>query len=133
VEAARRREPHLILIDIDRSASEIASLAKDLQAQGRIQRLPALSPRPSRAGRPVRRRHGHRAAARACADFLRRPLSATELRAVLDRLFSRQTEAAASAEGRVAAFVSNKGGVGKSTLRSTWRAAWRFGIRTTCC
>ena len=50
-------------------------------------------------------------------DFLRRPLSTTELRAVLDRLFSRQAGAAApAAQGRVAAFVSNKGGVGKSTL-----------------
>ncbi len=48
-------------------------------------------------------------------DFLRRPLAATELRTALDRLFARQTSAA-SAEGRVAAFLSNKGGVCKSTL-----------------
>jgi pilus assembly protein CpaE len=50
-------------------------------------------------------------------DFLRRPLSTTELRAVVDRLFARLTEKApTSDEGRVIAFVSNKGGVGKSTL-----------------
>src|SRR5207244_13167838 len=49
-------------------------------------------------------------------DFIRRPLSTTELRAVLDRLFSRQSGAAPAAQGRVSAFLSNKGGVGKSTL-----------------
>src|SRR5205814_4235718 len=45
-----------------------------------------------------------------------RPLSATELRAVLDRLFSRLPGTAAGVQGRVAAFLSNKGGVGKSVL-----------------
>jgi pilus assembly protein CpaE len=49
-------------------------------------------------------------------DFLRRPLSTTELRAVLDRLFSRLPGTAPAAQGRVAAFISNKGGVGKSML-----------------
>ncbi|MBI4887196.1 MAG: AAA family ATPase [Acidobacteria bacterium] len=49
-------------------------------------------------------------------DFLRRPLSAPELRAVLDRLLARAPASAPAAQGRVAAFLSNKGGVGKSTL-----------------
>src|SRR5262249_29585563 len=49
-------------------------------------------------------------------DFLRRPLSATELRAVFDRLFARPAAAPSGDRGRVVSFVSNKGGVGKSTL-----------------
>jgi pilus assembly protein CpaE len=39
-----------------------------------------------------------------------------ELRAVIDRLFSRDAGVARAAQGRVASFLSNKGGVGKSTL-----------------
>jgi pilus assembly protein CpaE len=49
-------------------------------------------------------------------DFIRRPVSGTELRAVVDRLFSRLAAAPAAGQGRVAAFLSNKGGVGKSVL-----------------
>jgi pilus assembly protein CpaE len=48
-------------------------------------------------------------------DFLRRPLSSIELRQLLDRLF--QTPAVPrKPPGRVLSFISNKGGVGKSTL-----------------
>jgi pilus assembly protein CpaE len=48
-------------------------------------------------------------------DFLRRPLSSTEMRQLLDRVF--QTRASRrKAPGTVLSFVSNKGGVGKSTL-----------------
>jgi pilus assembly protein CpaE len=116
IEAARRRQPHLIVIDIDREPAEIAVLSKDLQTL-----LPEAAI--AAAFMPDRLDQGRsegttliellRAQVR---DFLRRPLSATELRGVIDRLFARQTAAAAAAQGRVAAFLSNKGGVGKSTL-----------------
>ena len=49
-------------------------------------------------------------------DFLRRPLSATELRSVLDRLFAQAPADPSATRGRVVSFLSNKGGVGKSTL-----------------
>jgi pilus assembly protein CpaE len=116
IEAARRRQPHLIIIDIDREPAEIAVLSKDLQTL-----LPESAI--AAAFMPNRLDQGRsegttliellRAQVR---DFLRRPLSTTELRGVIDRLFARQTAAAAAAQGRVAAFLSNKGGVGKSTL-----------------
>ena len=48
-------------------------------------------------------------------DFLRRPLSSTELRQLLDRLFQPRS-AARKNPGTVLSFISNKGGVGKSTL-----------------
>ena len=117
VEIARRRQPSLIVIEIDRSAGEIAALSKDLQAQ---------VPEAAIAGAfvPDRLEQGQSEGATIIEllranvrDFLRRPLSTTELRAVLDRLFTRAPGgAAASAQGRIASFVSNKGGVGKSTL-----------------
>ena len=116
VEIARRRQPNLTLIEIDRSASEIAALAKDLQAQ---------APESAIAGAftPDHLEHGQSEGATIIEllraqvrDFLRRPLSTTELRVVLDRLFSRLPDAAPASQGRVAAFLSNKGGVGKSVL-----------------
>ncbi len=116
VDVARRRQPHLIVVEIDRGASEIAALAKDLQAQ---------VPESVIAGAftPDHLEQGQTEGATLIEllraqvrDFLRRPLSTTELRAVLDRLFSRQPGTAPSPQGRVAAFLSNKGGVGKSTL-----------------
>jgi pilus assembly protein CpaE len=48
-------------------------------------------------------------------DFLRRPLSSTELRQLLDRLFQARGLSRKS-PGTVLSFISNKGGVGKSTL-----------------
>jgi pilus assembly protein CpaE len=48
-------------------------------------------------------------------DFLRRPLSSTEMRQLLDRLFQPRSSPRRSA-GSVISFISNKGGVGKSTL-----------------
>jgi len=117
VETARRRQPNLILVEIDRPAGEIAALAKELQAE---------APDAAIAGAfvPDRLEQGQSEGATIIEllraqvrDFVRRPLSTTELRAVLDRLFSRQAGSAGPvAQGRVAAFVSNKGGVGKSTL-----------------
>ncbi|HEY7185733.1 MAG TPA: AAA family ATPase [Vicinamibacterales bacterium] len=49
-------------------------------------------------------------------DFLRRPISPVELGSVLDRLFSTRTVTTTGPLGRVVSFVSNKGGVGKSTM-----------------
>ncbi|MSO81748.1 MAG: hypothetical protein EXQ53_00415 [Acidobacteria bacterium] len=116
VEVARRRQPNLTLIEIDRSAGEIAALAKDIQEQ---------APESAIAGAftPDHLEHGQSEGATIIEllraqvrDFLRRPLSTTELRLVLDRLFSRLPDAVPASQGRVAAFLSNKGGVGKSML-----------------
>src|SRR5258706_13723363 len=116
VEVATRRQPTFILIEIDRDVGEVAALSKDLQE---------LAPESAIAGafNPDRLEQGQSESATIIEllraqvrDFLRRPLSTTELRAVLDRLFSRLPGAAPVAQGRVSAFLSNKGGVGKSTL-----------------
>ena len=117
VEAARRRQPNLILLEIDRHAGEIAALAKELQVEAAAAVIAA-------AFQPDRLEQGQSEGATIIEllraqvrDFLRRPLSTPELRGVLERLFARQATAAGpAAQGRVAAFVSNKGGVGKSTL-----------------
>src|SRR5256714_4086226 len=116
VEVATRRQPSLVVIEIDRDVSEVTALSKDLQD---------LVPDAAIIGafKPDRLEQGQSEGATIIElmraqlrDFLRRPLSATELRAVLDRLFARTAVTARAAQGRVAAFLSNKGGVGKSTL-----------------
>ncbi len=115
LELARGRQPNLIVIEIDRDAGEVAGLSKDLHE---------LMPGAVVAGafRPDKLEQGQSESATIIEllraqvrDFLQRPLSATELRSVLDRLFARASDEAA-ALARVASFVSNKGGVGKSTL-----------------
>ena len=117
VETARRRQPNLIVVEIDRPAGEIAALAKELQAEAPDAAIAAafvqdrLEQGQSEGATVIELLRAQ------VRDFLRRPLSTTELRTVLDRLFSRQAGTGApAAQGRVAAFVSNKGGVGKSTL-----------------
>ncbi len=50
-------------------------------------------------------------------DFLRHPLSSTEIRQVFDRVFLQgKSKTGVSALGHIVSFISNKGGVGKSTL-----------------
>src|SRR5713101_2841509 len=116
LEVARGRQPNFILIDIDRDAGEVAGLSKELHE---------LMPGAAIVGayKPDRFEPGRSESATIIElirahvrDFLRRPLSATELRSVLDRLTSRASAAASSQRGRVVSFLSNKGGVGKSTL-----------------
>ncbi len=117
LDIARGRQPNFILIDIDRDASEVAALSKDLHealpgaAIAGAYKLDGFEPGKSESATIIELIRAH------VRDFLRRPLSATELRSVLDRLATRATSSTAPPErGRVVSFVSNKGGVGKSTL-----------------
>lgn len=116
LDEARRRQPDLAVIELDRDTLEILGFIRDLRA---------LAPGVVLAGayRNDRFDQGRsdgavlidlfRAQVR---DFVRRPVSTTELRAVLDRLFEAPGASASSDRGRLVAFVSNKGGVGRSTL-----------------
>ena len=117
VEVASGRQPGFILIDVDRDVAEVASLSKELHD---------VAPEAAIAGafKLDRLEQGQSESATIIEllraevrDFIRRPLSATELRAVLERLATARTAAVPSIEqGRVVALLSNKGGVGKSTL-----------------
>jgi pilus assembly protein CpaE len=117
VDMATRRQPNFVLIEIDRDANEVAGLAKDLQDVVPDAAIAAaFNPDQFDQGRNERDTIIELLRSQV-RDFLRRPISATELRNAFDRLFTRATTAAAAqSQGRVAAFLSNKGGVGKSTL-----------------
>ena len=116
LEIGRARQPRLIVIDVDRDVADIAGVAKEL-----LEAVPGasvvaafkLDQLEQSASESATIIELLRAQVR---DFIRRPLSATELRAILDRLFSRVAPVVETAQGRVVTFLSNKGGVGRSTL-----------------
>jgi len=116
LEIARARQPRLILIDVDREVDEVVGVSRELQeavpgaAIVAAFKLDRLEQGQSESATIIELLRAQ------VRDFIRRPLSATELRAVLDRLFSRVPVAAEVVQGRVITFLSNKGGVGRSTL-----------------
>ncbi len=121
VDLASRREPHLIVIEIANEVGEVAELSRQLHEAAPDAAI-AGAFRPDRLdGSTVTIVELLRAHIR---DFLQRPVSAIELRASLDRLLTRPAVAGATAnQGRVVSFISNKGGVGKSTLAVNLAAA----------
>lgn len=114
IEAARSHQPDLVLAPltadlrgIKHFAEEISIGAPDAAVIG-VYRKDALRGDESEGAIFI-------AAFRArVQDFLRRPLSATELQQVIDR--HQQRPQRSGALGTIAAFASNKGGVGKTTL-----------------
>jgi pilus assembly protein CpaE len=116
LEIARGRQPNLVVIDIDRDIADIAALSKEIHdvvpgaAVAGAYKLDRFEQGQSESAAFIELLRAD------VGDFLRQPVSATELRAVLERLFARSTTVAHTARGRVVAFLSNKGGVGKSTL-----------------
>lgn len=115
LDVAINRNPHLICVDMESDSRRLASFAREMHAS-----LPdtavvamyspmAFGPEQSESSVIIEVLRA------SVQDFLRRPLSSTEMRQLLDRLF--QTRAARrKAPGSVVSFISNKGGVGKSTL-----------------
>ena len=115
MDAALNRHPQLICLQMDSDTRRLTSFAREMRAS-----LPdaavvamydpvAFGPEQSESSVIIEVLRAN------VQDFLRRPLSSTELRQLLDRLF--QTRASRrKAAGTVVSFTSNKGGVGKSTL-----------------
>ena len=117
LEIARGRQPNFVLIDVDRDVAEVSALSKQLHEvvpdaaiTGTFKRDQLDQNGQSEGGAIIDLLRAQ------VSDFIRRPLSATELRVVLDRLLSRVRTAESAEQGRVVAFLSNKGGAGKSTL-----------------
>jgi pilus assembly protein CpaE len=115
VEAARSRQPDVVFVEMTRDpralktfAEEVAVGSPDSIVVG-VYRREVLGGDASEGGVII---DALRSRVR---DFMRRPLSSTELQDVLDRHLLRTAPRLATS-GKVVAFVSNKGGVGKSTL-----------------
>jgi pilus assembly protein CpaE len=119
MEAVRSRPPGLILAPFGDQPGDVASLAKELAELAPMIPFAAIF-RPDGFGNDVSESTVLIEAMRAgTRDFLRRPISTTELRTLLDNLSqsnSQDSRGDAVTFGRVITFISNKGGVGKSTL-----------------
>jgi pilus assembly protein CpaE len=115
LDIAVNRHPQLICLQMSSDTRELTSFAREMHAS-----LPetvvvamynpaAFDPEQSESGVIIEVLRAN------VQDFLRRPLSSTELRQLLDRLFQPRI-APRKTPGTVLSFISNKGGVGKSTL-----------------
>lgn len=114
-EAARSRQPTVALVDMSSDFAAAKSAAAEIAAAVPETALVGAF-RPETLGRDVAESVQLIEAIRAGAqDFIRRPVSSLELAQVVGRLAGRAAPAAPRL-GTVIAFLSNKGGVGKSTV-----------------
>jgi pilus assembly protein CpaE len=121
VEIARSRQPHISLLEMTPDMAELKAVSAEIRAACPETSIVAAW-QPDAFPRDVWEKtsqgaifvDGIRAGV---SDFLRRPLSSGDLRQLLVRLESAPTASMVpSRRGTTLAFVSNKGGVGKSTL-----------------
>ncbi len=115
VNTARDREPQAALIELTGSLSndrtsiaELRSIAPEMLLVG------VYSAEAS--GATTGPEHTVELVRLGVSDFLRRPISGSELQGFLKRLTPQKISAEPTQLGTCIAFISNKGGVGKSTL-----------------
>ncbi|ANM29421.1 hypothetical protein ABI59_07215 [Acidobacteria bacterium Mor1] len=113
IESARARSPALVFADLDEGIDALKSFCDEVET---------VSPQSVVVGvfQDDRMSDGQTdriiAALRSHArDFLRRPVSSTELSSIYDRWIMRPHRRS-SRSGAIVSFISNKGGVGKSTM-----------------
>jgi pilus assembly protein CpaE len=117
IDMAAARQPDFVVVDVDRDIALITAFLRDLYQAVPDPLVAAALPSSQRDHGSDTRTDGIIELFRAnVRDVLRRPVSTTELRVVLDRMSAAPGAPRAAAAGRVISFVSNKGGVGKSTL-----------------
>jgi len=115
LETAVNRRPQLICVQMDRDTRELRSFAREIHsavphtAVAAIYRPDQWATNELESGVVIDLLRSQ------IQDFLRRPLASTELRQLFDRVFLVRTVPVSSL-GKVVSFISNKGGVGKSTL-----------------
>jgi pilus assembly protein CpaE len=114
IEIARSRMPQLVVGELTADLRDLAALARDLAAVSPESSL-AVAFRSDAFGDLSEAQVLIEAIRVGVKDFLRRPISAGELGQLLDRAASPAVRAP-SRQGKVVSFISNKGGVGKSTL-----------------
>lgn len=114
-EMARSRRPQIALVEMNGRAASLRALAEDLRASSPETQLVAVfDPNsfppdlPESAVLIDALRAG-------VSDFLRRPVSRHDVEQLFDRL-NAHTAKPATHRGKILSFISNKGGVGKSTL-----------------
>lgn len=112
IERARDRTPDVVCLEMTTDSSVLRAFSEDLAGTESAPLLIGLY-----QSQTLTDEHAQlviEATRAGIRDFLRRPISSGELQEVFDRhLTQRSTEVRS---GKIVTFVSNKGGVGKSTL-----------------
>ncbi|MCP9471158.1 MAG: AAA family ATPase [Nitrospira sp.] len=119
---ARNRRPELVCVELNAHVQDLRLFAKELYRTVPGTVLAGLFWEDQLGGRESDAMVLIDYVRAGIQDFLRRPLSSTELRQLLERLFA-QRAGLQGAVGTVVSFVGNKGGVGKSTLAVNAAAA----------
>jgi pilus assembly protein CpaE len=115
IEAARSRRPHLALVEMGTDVRPLQSFAAESAVVSPETTVAAVF-RPDGFGPDVSESAILIEAIRAgVKDFLRRPVSSSELAELLRRI-ERSGVRESGRVGKIVSFVSNKGGVGKSTM-----------------
>ncbi|MFN4259631.1 MAG: CpaE family protein [Gemmataceae bacterium] len=115
-EAARNRRPDLALVEMSQDFRALRVLAEEVSAGSPETTLAAVFS-PDVFGPDVSESavliEGIRTGLQ---DFLRRPLSRADLEQLLERYYRKLAGPRQTRFGKIISFISNKGGVGKSTL-----------------
>lgn len=115
IEVARSRRPEIVCMQMESDPRSLKTFAEEIEAGSPGTIVVALY-RPEHLGFGESEHSVLIEAMRAqVRDFLRRPLAAAELQQLLDRSLNRKQDAKREL-GKIISFVSNKGGVGKSTM-----------------
>ncbi|MDJ0521173.1 MAG: AAA family ATPase [Planctomycetota bacterium] len=115
VETARTRQPDVVIFQMDSDIEKVRTLTRDMAETAPGARVIAAYRRDAFPDPEAESGLIIQALRAQVLDFLRMPISAQELRQLLERLF-RTPHRTSGAAGLVTTFFSHKGGVGKSTL-----------------
>lgn len=115
LEAARAGMPDVICVEAGDNTEAVKSFAKDVLAIAPQALLAAIYHQQDFPGGQSESRFVVEVLRAGVQDFLRRPLSSGEMQHLIDRLRHRSAVTEPH-RGRIIAFVSNRGGAGKSTL-----------------
>jgi pilus assembly protein CpaE len=119
IEIARSRQPDIIIIEIDNNLEVFKIFAEEIKIVAPNAIIIAVfnsnifNTEESESNFII---DAFRAGA---SDFLRRPISRSDLEFVLMHIFRRKTDIKTQQLGKIITFFTNKGGVGKSTISTS--------------
>lgn len=115
VELCRNRQPELVILELSDSTSNLRIIVDDILTVSPHTSVVAALPHGQTMASFENSSFFISAVRSGVRDFLRRPISTSDLDQFLDREI-RRGPTQAETQGKVVTFFTNKGGVGKSTL-----------------
>ncbi len=113
-DAARDYQPNVVLIDLGQNLDQIRVLVEEVTANSPGSSIVGLVPTERLATGVSESTLMMQAIGVGVEDFIRRPVSSRDLEQMLSRRMTPR-RVGVDAPGRIISFISNKGGVGKST------------------